>query len=82
MAASSPDTPHPAVRSARSLHALAVAGALFLVTLAVFWRGLCAPFIFDDMASIVDNPAIRRLWPPDWLLASPPEANAWRADHS
>ncbi len=63
-------------RAPGPLLAVAVPLALVLVTLAVFLRGLAAPFIFDDMTSIVDNPAIRKLWPPDWLLASPPDANA------
>jgi tetratricopeptide (TPR) repeat protein len=30
----------------------------------VYWRALDAPFVFDDLPGIVDNPSIKRLWPP------------------
>jgi tetratricopeptide (TPR) repeat protein len=45
--------------------ALAAGGFLLLaiVALAVYWRVLAAPFVFDDQASIVRNPSIVRLWP-------------------
>jgi tetratricopeptide (TPR) repeat protein len=36
--------------------------------LAVFANGLSAPLVFDDHWAIVDNPSIRRLWPPAALL--------------
>ena len=41
-------------------------GAIVLIVLAVlaaYRNSFSGPFIFDDIASIVDNPTIRRLWP-------------------
>jgi tetratricopeptide (TPR) repeat protein len=41
---------------------------LIVLVVALAWSGsLSAPFEFDDHASIIDNPSIRRLVPPDWL---------------
>ncbi|OHE81910.1 MAG: hypothetical protein A3G75_02880 [Verrucomicrobia bacterium RIFCSPLOWO2_12_FULL_64_8] len=48
---------------------LLIAGATF----AAYANTLRAPFVFDDVASIVDNPTIRRLWPPWEALSPPPE---------
>jgi len=37
------------------------------------WSGsFSGPFVFDDRSSILDNPSLRQLWPPDWL--TPPAA--------
>ncbi|MEA2734773.1 MAG: hypothetical protein QOE14_1224 [Humisphaera sp.] len=33
---------------------------------------LTVPFIFDDLPAIVDNPSIRKLWPPQEALIAPP----------
>lgn len=38
---------------------------------AVYSRSLRAPFIFDDLTSITENPNIQILWPP-WRAMSPP----------
>ncbi len=32
-----------------------------------------APFTFDDVSSILDNPTIRQLWPPGRALSPPPD---------
>ena len=40
--------------------------------LAVFGHALNAPFVFDDIPSIPDNPHIRTLWPP-WAAATTDE---------
>ena len=48
------------------------AGALLvLVVIAVYHRCLAAPFLFDDTTAVVENPSIRRLWPPDAVLQPP-----------
>ena len=47
---------------------VAAAGAL------AYAGSLSGPFIFDDLGSIPDNPHIRRLWPPEYLLRAPVEA--------
>lgn len=36
---------------------------LAAVVFAVYGRALDAPFIFDDLPTVVENPSIRRLWP-------------------
>ncbi|MEO5958306.1 MAG: tetratricopeptide repeat protein, partial [Opitutaceae bacterium] len=51
-------------------HALA-AFAIVAAALAAYANSFRAPFIFDDIASIVDNPTIRRLWPPGDALSPP-----------
>ncbi len=38
---------------------------------AAYLNSGSGPFIFDDVPAIVNNPAIRSLWPPSNLLASP-----------
>lgn len=40
---------------------------LMLVIGATYGNSLSGPFLFDDQSYIVDNPSIRRLWPPTWL---------------
>jgi protein O-mannosyl-transferase len=45
-----------------------MAGAfLILAITAAWWNSRSVPFHFDDLHSIVGNPTIRQLWPPDWL---------------
>jgi hypothetical protein len=44
---------------------IVVAGA------AAYHNSLGGPFVFDDPASIVDNPTIRHLWPLDALFSPP-----------
>lgn len=53
--------PSPPVRPA-------LGALLILAAVALAWsNSLSGPFLFDDHASIIDNPTIRRLLPPDWL---------------
>jgi protein O-mannosyl-transferase len=42
---------------------------------AVYWRVLDAPFVFDDVPAIVDNPSTERLWPPIGDVAAPGPLN-------
>lgn len=53
-----------------------LAAGLVAATLVVMWPALRVPFFFDDAGDVVDNDEIRRLWPPLWLTAGPPESNA------
>jgi protein O-mannosyl-transferase len=50
-----------------------VAGLLALAVLAVYANSLHAPFVFDDIPSILDNPTIRQLWPLSVPLSPPSE---------
>lgn len=62
-----------ALPPARGMTAAAV--ALVLVGgAAAYSNTFDVPFIFDDRNSIVENPTIRRLWPPGPVLSPPPEA--------
>ena len=47
------------------------AALLALATAAAFADSLASPFVFDDRSSILENPTLRRLWPP-WAALSPP----------
>jgi Flp pilus assembly protein TadD len=49
--------------------------AIILATLTAYHNSLSGPFVFDDIASIRDNPTLRRLWPLSVPLA-PPVGNA------
>ena len=40
-------------------------------TLAAFSNSFGGPFVFDDRSAIVENPTIRRLWPPSTPLGPP-----------
>ena len=52
-----------------------VAGlTITLAALAVYHNSLSAPFNFDDIVAIVENPSIRRLWP-IWDVLSPARAS-------
>ena len=44
---------------------------IVLAALAVYHNSFAGPFIFDDTASITDNPTIRHLWPL-WRSQPPP----------
>ncbi len=46
---------------------------ILLVGGAVYFNSLSGVFVFDDFASIANNPAIRHLWPPAFLFDCPPE---------
>lgn len=41
--------------------------ALALAVVAAYLPGLSAPFVFDDVLSIAENPLIRTLWPPPFF---------------
>src|SRR5580704_15932078 len=43
---------------------------LALLCAAAYCNTFHVPFIFDDLQSIVDNPAVRRLWPLSEVIAS------------
>jgi hypothetical protein len=45
--------------------------AVFVAVVAAYVNGLRAPFVFDDISAITENPSIRTLWPP-WGAVSPP----------
>lgn len=47
------------------------AAALALATLVAFANGLRAPFVFDDIPSIPNNPTLRALWPLSGPLSPP-----------
>jgi len=59
------DKPDPA----RTRRAVALAaGLLVLAALAAYWNTFSAPFVFDDVPGILDNPSIRHLWPLSTVL--------------
>jgi tetratricopeptide (TPR) repeat protein len=49
------------------------AGLIVVAGLAVYANSFQGPFIFDDFATIVDNPTIRHLWPLGPVLTPPAE---------
>ncbi|MBN1356501.1 tetratricopeptide repeat protein [bacterium] len=49
-------------------------GMLVLVCILAYSNTLHAPFIMDDLSSIVDNPNIRSLWPLTRSLSAPDES--------
>lgn len=42
---------------------------------ALYFRSLPAPFLFDDVPSIVDNANVRALWPLTQALGAPPQSS-------
>ncbi len=46
---------------------LAGVGLIVAAVVLAWSNSLTGPFVLDDHSSIVDNPTIRHLWPPDWL---------------
>jgi len=46
-------------------------GIIVLAGLAAYHNSFAGVFVYDDIASIVENPTIRRLWP-IWRVLSPP----------
>ncbi|MBI5772082.1 MAG: tetratricopeptide repeat protein [Verrucomicrobia bacterium] len=46
-------------------------GMVVLATLAAYHDSFAGPFVFDDFASITNNPTIRHLWPPGGWLNPP-----------
>jgi tetratricopeptide (TPR) repeat protein len=49
----------------------AVAALIAIVAIVTYRNSLSTPFIFDDIASIPDNPTIRQLWPLSQVLSPP-----------
>jgi tetratricopeptide (TPR) repeat protein len=49
----------------------AAAAVLVCLGALIYINGLNAPFLLDDVPSIVENPYIRELWPPSNLLRAP-----------
>jgi tetratricopeptide (TPR) repeat protein len=47
----------------------AVHSALLAFAAGIYLFHLDGPFIYDDIPYIVENEDLRRLWPPDWLVA-------------
>jgi Flp pilus assembly protein TadD len=48
--------------------------SLIAVGLAIYAGSFGGPFIYDDIPSILDNPAIQRLWPPHYLVSAPSQS--------
>jgi tetratricopeptide (TPR) repeat protein len=44
---------------------------IILAAVAAYHNSFSGPFVFDDIAAIVDNPSIRHLWPITHALAPP-----------
>lgn len=44
-------------------------GGLVLAAFAAYHNSLGGPMVFDDVPAILENPSIRRLWPPGPVLA-------------
>ena len=61
-------TPGPRFPGLSFLSALIVAA-----TVAVYCGSFSGPFVFDDVAAILENPTIRRLWPLGPVLSPPHE---------
>lgn len=68
----SPTSRHPC-ESPRWWGTLSGALLLMLCGLAAYQNSFKVPFLFDDFASIPDNPHIRRLWPLWDALSAPPQ---------
>lgn len=49
-------------------------GVLLVLTLLTWGQGLSAPYVFDDIETIRDNPHVRTLWPPLVPLTAPPQS--------
>lgn len=65
--ASPPVKGNPAAADARPMTRFLPAILLFVLIALAWSNTFSAPFVFDDHASIIDNPTIRQLWPPAWL---------------
>jgi protein O-mannosyl-transferase len=58
-------------KSGTAVTNLAASVVLILVAFLCYASSFHGPFVFDDRASIVDNPTLRSLWPPSLALAPP-----------
>lgn len=45
--------------------------AIVVAVLIAYHNSFSGPFVFDDKGAILDNPTIRRLWPPGDVLSPP-----------
>lgn len=45
--------------------------SIIAAIIAVYANSLGGAWVFDDYAAVVENPSIRRLWPPGDVLAPP-----------
>ena len=71
--------PVPATPDGTERRRVRVAAALLAGAIALAYAGsFRGPFILDDLPNIVQNPAIRSLWPPQRLFADPPPGIAGR----
>jgi Flp pilus assembly protein TadD len=61
----------PRERSRATPHAWVFPALIALATLIAYSNSLHAPFIFDDVQSILENPTIRGLWPPQRFFELP-----------
>jgi tetratricopeptide (TPR) repeat protein len=61
---------HPPVNPGKRASILAVL-VIGLAAFVAYANTFHAPFTFDDVSSINDNPSIRRLWPPGEALSPP-----------
>jgi hypothetical protein len=61
----------PETNSARPALILTAAAALALAVIAIYANALPAPFVFDDIPSIVENQTLARIWPPGDALSPP-----------
>jgi hypothetical protein len=50
------------------------AALLTVIGLAVYANALHAPFVFDDLHAVVENPFVRQLWPLTHAAAAPPQS--------
>jgi Flp pilus assembly protein TadD len=63
--------PSPTPRTSQASVTLAAA-IIVLAVLVAFRTSFAGAFVFDDTASIRDNPSLRQLWPPGPALSPPP----------
>ena len=60
---------------------LLAAALIVAAGLAAYSNSLRGQFIYDDLASILDNRSIRHLWPPGTVL-TPPHGAGWTVEGS
>ena len=51
-----------------------IPAGLVIAVVAVWITSLGGAFVLDDLAHLVDNPALDQLWPPDWIRHGPASA--------
>lgn len=70
-AVSSPTPDEPRNGPRAPAVAFLFAAALIVAGAAAYWNSLRAPLVLDDIASVAENPSIRKLWP-IWTVLAPP----------